>query len=409
MNVCTTSISLLLVSVIISSTMASSENQQLTASSNKFALNLYQDLRKDGENLIVSPIGLQVLLSLALEGANGQTETEIASLLHHSKTDEKILDGYKSMINDLGKNRDLKMATRLFVDKLFKLNPNFVSVSTKYFLSEVKGEDFQNNPEGSRVDINEWAEEKTNHKIKDLLPKDVVTTDTRLVMVNAIHFKANWKKMFDKNNTIDMPFHITPNDTVNVPMMVMREGKFRFMESSNLGAKILEMPYEGGVFSMLILVPLELDGLAAMENKLKSINLEEELNSLYEQTVNVMVPRFKIEKTLDLNEVLMKKMPSAFSDAANFSGIAEEPLAISKVIQKAFIEVNEEGTEAAAATASIIRMRRAIIEDPPTVLCNHPFAFLIVHATTGTVLFESCVVDFPSTLPAHPATTHEEL
>nr|XP_024216379.1 serpin B4 isoform X3 [Halyomorpha halys] len=332
--------------------MASSENQQLTASSNMFALNLYQDLRKDGENLIVSPIGLQILLAMALEGANGKTETEIASVLHHSKNDENILKGYNSMMNGL-QDRALNIATRLFAEKRFKIKPTFLSLSSKYFLSDIKGEDFEGNPDGSRININNWAEEKTNHKIKDLLPPGSVTKDTRLVMVNAIHFKANWKKSFDRKNTVDMPFYVTPDHSVDVPMMVKREAKFRYMESQKLGAKILELPYEGDMFSMFIILPDKLDGLSKMENKLKSVNLNEEFASLYEQTVNVMVPRFKIEKTLDLNDVLMKTIPSAFR-GANFSGIADEPLEISKVLQKAFIEVNEEGTEAAAATAFLI-------------------------------------------------------
>ncbi|CAH1397096.1 unnamed protein product [Nezara viridula] len=381
---------LLVVSIVPFNIMASSEVQQLTATSNMFALKLYQDLRQDGDNMICSPFGLQVLLGMALEGANGKTETEIAAVLHHAKNDDKVLKSYSFLIKSL-ENPVLKIATRLFVEKHFKLNPNFLSVSSKYFLSDTKGEDFERNPDASRININNWAEEKTDHKIKDLLPQGSVTKGTRLVMVNAIHFKADWKKRFDRKNTIDMPFYVTPDQTVNVPMMVMREGKFRFIESANLGAKILELPYEGDKFSMFILLPHKLDGLFEMESKLNHINLEEEFNSLYEQTVNVMVPRFKIEKTLDLNDVLMKQMPSAFRNA-NFSGITDEPLEISKVLQKAFIEVNEEGTEAAAATVVHLVGYSLRSSPRPTFKCDRPFIVLLVR-NPNFVLFMARVVN----------------
>lgn len=377
-----------ILAVIMPATLQSKEMQSLEAiaeGSNKFAIDFYQALKtgKTG-NIICSPISAQIVLTLAYNGANGTTADEMAKVLHLPASKDQILDGHKALITSL-QDPVLKLATRMFIANSFSIKPDFKSAATTYFLSDAEIKDFANNSDGSRVEINSWVEEKTNHKIKDLLPSGSITPITRVVLVNAIHFKANWASKFDPELTRDEPFYITPTESVNVPMMNLYRGKLRFKFSSKLQAKICELPYEGNEFAMILIVPEALDGLSDVESKLASLNLTKELSDLHETTVDLKLPKFKIEDTMDLTGKLQEMgMKRAFSDGADFSGIAGEALVIDKVIQKAFVEVNEEGTEAAAATA--VMMNRCLRINP-VVMCDRPFTFFI--ARRNIILFSA--------------------
>ncbi|KAE8574045.1 serpin B4 [Halyomorpha halys] len=353
--------------------MGSSEDR-LKTSTNLFSLELYQALRKDGENLIFSPIGLQILIAMTLEGADGKTANEIAKVLHHSKNDKEILEGYKAMINSLV-HPYLETATRMYVENTLEIKKNFKSLTSEYFQSEINPQDFNNNPQGSRRDINKWAEEKTNHKIIDLLPQGSIDADAKLIMINAIYFYAQWKSKFEKKNTVEMNFYVTPKKTVTVNMMSTNK-PLVFMENQKLDAKIVKLSFLDEAFSMIIILPNKMDGLPAMENKLKSVNLAEVISSHQYQTVNLMLPRFKIEKTIDVSDWLMQHTPIVFSDKANLSGITDGLLSISKVVQKAFIEVNEAGAEAAATTGIVVMPRSRTVAQE--MKCDHPFFFQII-------------------------------
>ncbi|CAH1399236.1 unnamed protein product [Nezara viridula] len=324
---------------------------------------------------------------MTLEGADGKTENEIANIIHHSKNDKEMLKAYKAVINSL-ESPNLKIATRMFVNKAVEIKSDFKALTSEYFSCEVNRKDFKKRPEECRIDINKWVEKKTSQKIKDLFPEDSIHADDSLVMVNAMHFYAEWQTRFEKENTIVMPFHVTPHRTVNVRMMVACKS-FHYVESEKLDAKIIKLLYSDEVFSIIIFLPNKLEGLSETENKLKSIDLFEELSTLNQRTVNLMLPRFRIEKTIDLNNLISQQVPTAFTDKANFPGITNGPLNISKIIQKAFIEVNERGTEAAAATGIVLTPRsRKTVEE---MKCDHPFFFQILKG--GIILFQGALIE----------------
>nr|ATU82442.1 venom serpin 3 [Lethocerus distinctifemur] len=358
--------------------------EALTNGSNKFAINLYQTLikQKPNENLIVSPTSLMMVLSLAYIGSKGQTAKEIADALGLPSNSEDVLVGYNQLIQDL-RNPVLKLVNKIFADSSLQLKEEFQKQATEYFLSAAQNVDFLHNAEVARQTINTWVEDNTNNKIKDLLAPGVVDASTRLVLTNAIHFKANWKLKFDPTETSKENFYVTPDTTVKVDMMHTKD-KFGFKHHMELEAKMLQLPYEGDDFRLIVILPDKPDGLANVESKLQTLNLQEEFSSFRKTTVLVGMPKFKMESTIDLEDILIQLgMPSMFSEA-DFSGIAQgENLQVSKVVQKAFIEVNEEGTEAAAATAAIFGRSGG---NRDLFYADHPFLLLILHRNNN-VLF----------------------
>jgi serpin B len=243
--------------------------------------------------------------------------------------------------------------------------------------------------EQARKTINSWVEEQTDQKIQDLLPPGVLNADSRLVLTNAIYFKARWEHEFSKSATKDAPFHLAARQQVMVPTM-QRQARLRYGESGDV--QVLELPYVGYQgLSMLILLPKKIDGLTDLEKALTSENLQKWSAGLKSRPVNVHLPKFKMTSDFDLADLLSSMgMSLAFSDNADFSGMsAEEPLAISAVIHKAFVDVNEEGTEAAAATAVAMRFGAAMPrpEEPIEFRADHPFVFLIRDSRTDAVLF----------------------
>ncbi|KAK9501972.1 hypothetical protein O3M35_012590 [Rhynocoris fuscipes] len=354
-------VALTLLGIILLSTMPATTSVQLspedakaleviTEASNKFAINLYQFVKEPNKNIIVSPISVQIVLALAYSGAKSNTAKEIASVLNLPHNLEEVLQGHKLLIESL-KNPVLKVANRMFVEKTLTVKSDFQKNALQYFLADAGLVDFIGNPEAARNEINSWVLKQTNDKIKDLLAQGSIDALTRMVLVNAIHFKADWLTKFKPELTKDEDFHVSSTEKVKVKMMSMKNS-FRFNSHPELDAKILEMPYSGKEFKMVIILPNKVDGLNEVESKLSTINLSEVLNSLFSVTVNVKLPRFKLESTMELKDILIKMgIKDIFDEGkADLSGISDEKLYASKVVQKAFIEVNEEGTEAAAAT-----------------------------------------------------------
>nr|QHB21601.1 venom serpin 1 [Platymeris rhadamanthus] len=352
--------------------------QAITEGSNKFAIDLYQAIKKPGENIIVSPISAQIVLALAYTGAKENTAKELANVLHLPDNIDEVLRGHKLLIQHL-ENPVLKLATKMFIEKTLEVKPEFQQNAANYFLSDAGLVSFVKDPEGARKEINHWVEQKTNDKIKDLLAEGSIDPLTRMVLTNAIHFKANWESKFDPDLTEDGDFFVTPENKVKVKMM-MKKKKFPFRMHQELDAKILEMPYAGNEFKMIIILPNKIDGLAEVENKLASSDLSELLRGLHEVEVNVKLPRFKIEKTMELKDILIGMgIKDIFDEAkANLTGISNEHLYASKVVQKAFIEVNEEGTEAAAATALVMVAYSSLVIYPQEDFhADHPFLYIL--------------------------------
>nr|ATU82942.1 secreted Serpin protein [Pristhesancus plagipennis] len=354
--------------------------EDVTEGSNKFAINLYQTLKKPNENIIVSPISVQIVLALAYSGAKSNTAKEIASVLHLPDNLDEVLKGHKLLIQSL-ENPVLKVANKMFIEKTLGVKSDFQKNALNYFSADAGQVDFIKNAEAARNLINNWVLEKTNDKIKDLLAPGVVDAFTRMVLVNAIHFKANWLKQFKPELTHDQDFHVSTTEKVKVKMMEMKSD-FPFRYHRELDAKILELPYSGNEFKMVIILPNKIDGLNEVENKLATINLNEVLSGLHSVTVNVKIPKFKLESTIELKDILIKMgIKDIFDEgAADLSGISDERMYASKVIQKAFIEVNEEGTEAAAATAMVNGLTASLGSHQPrpiTFIADHPFLFLL--------------------------------
>ena len=247
--------------------------------------------------------------------------------------------------------------------------------------------DFAREPEEARQSINSWVEERTEARIKDLIAPGVLDDRTRLVLTNAIYFKGDWTKPFDKGATRDDTFHVTRDKTTRVPLM-QKQDDFRFRAGD--GLKVLDLPYAKGDLSAVILLPDAIDGLPALEAKLNREGLGRWLSDLRKQKVQVFVPRFKLTCEFSLADVLRSMgMPLAFDEQrADLSGISsQERLSISAVIHKAFVDVNEEGTEAAAATGVVAKAVALVLGEPAVFRADHPFIFVIRDNRTGSILF----------------------
>ncbi|XP_054478841.1 leukocyte elastase inhibitor-like [Anoplopoma fimbria] len=287
----------------------------------------------------------------------------------------------------------LSLANRLYGEQSYQFVEDFLSETKKHYNAELESVDFKTSADAVRININSWVEKQTQEKIKDLLCQGVVDNTTMLVLVNAIYFKGNWNKKFKEDSTVDAQFRINKNDTKSVKMMSQTD-KFPVTSIPEANCQILEMFYEGKELSMLIILPNEIEddttGLEKLERELTYEKFEEWTRSdmMGQTKVEVRLPRFKMEEKYDLKDVLISMgMVDAFDvTRSDLSGMSPaNDLVVSKVVHKAFVEVNEEGTEAAAATGVIITERSIII--PATFIADHPFLFFIRHNPTKTVLF----------------------
>ncbi len=371
--------------------------ENIVNANNEFAFDFYSNIKKQGENIFFSPYSLSAALSMTYEGARGQTAEEMQSVLHIPEDPNLRRPNFAKIYNEINKkDKDYKLSTAnaLWAQNEFTFLQEYFNTIDQYYGGRVTNLDFVKETEKSRQIINNWVEDQTNNKIKDLLPKSppVLTSDTRLVLTNAIYFKGDWVLKFDKKKTRDADFRISPGETIQVPMMSLtgEKAKFNYAETEEL--QILEMPYEGEELSMLVLLPKE-DNLRALEESLNAESLEQWKSQLHETQMDVYLPKFKFETKYSLPQTLAKMgMPTAFQwPGADFSGMdGTRNLFISNVIHQAYVEVNEEGTEAAAATAIVMTLGSAM---PNYFRADHPFIFIIQERTTGGILFLGKVVD----------------
>jgi len=264
-------------------------------------------------------------------------------------------------------------------------------VTNKHYKASLISVDFKNTPEQARIQINKWVEQKTNNKIQDLIKPGILNPLTRLVLTNAIYFKGDWAIPFRERSTHDAPFWLNRDNSVTVPLMTQEE---YFRWGKHEAMQLLELPYAGNNLSMIILLPNEVDGLPALEASLTQDNLSSWLKSLKKRELRVFLPKFKMTSEFNLSRMLgAMGMPDAFTTNADFSGMTgTKELFISAVVHKAFVDVNEEGTEAAAATAVTMRMT-AVATPPPEFRADHPFLFLIRHNPSGSILFLGRVIN----------------
>lgn len=367
---------------------------------NAFATDLYGRLGSEQTgNLFFSPYSVSVALAMAYAGAEGQTGEQMAKVLHFPLPPAKLHPAFSNLQKRLSFEGEtpvfqLRVANRLWGQKGFHFLPTFLKVTSDNYGAELGLVDFKQS-EGARKTINSWIEEQTDDKIQDLLAPGVLDANTRLVLTNAIYFKARWEHEFSETATKDAPFHLSDRQQVTAPLM-HQQHRLRYGDSG--GVQVLELPYaDDGTLSMLILLPKKIDGLSELEKLLTSENLQNWSAGLKSRLVNVHLPKFKMTSEFELGDVLSAMgVPLAFSDKADFSGMStEEQLYFSAVIHKAFVDVNEEGTEAAAATAVAIRAaaERVRPEEPVEFRADHPFVFLIRDNRTEAVLFLGRVVN----------------
>jgi len=371
-----------------------------------FALDIYALLKNNNSgNLFLSPYSLSTALGMTYVGAKGTTQEQMSQVLHFPRNQDELHPAFHQLqqqVVQAQKNVVLNIANALWGQKAYPFLPTFSENVATYYQANLKSADFAN-PELIRQEINTWVEGKTNNKIKDLVKQGVITELTRLALVNAIYFKGDWAYPFMPEKTKPLAFYLNQDNGVDVPMMTQKNYfEYREVEQDNL--QILALPYgthptraayDKNNLSMIILLPTKRNGLAQLENALTPEILDTWLRWLRFQKVNVFLPKFKINSGFELSKPLSEMgMPDAFSpDNADFSGIdGTRDLSISSVIHQAFVEVNEQGTEAAAATA-VFATTRGLPPPTPEFRADHPFIFLIRHNSSGSILFMGRVVN----------------
>lgn len=291
---------------------------------------------------------------MAFLAANGQTASEMSSVMKYGAAVDKkqLSQQFDTLLSAIEKESGIGIANKIYVKTGYSLQDEYTALVAKHFKSAVELIQFAESDNAAKT-INGWVEEKTNNRIKDLISPDMLDDSTRAVLVNAIYFKGKWTYPFNPKFTQKLPFWITPDQSVDVDTMNIKK-KFRYAKLDSLDSTALELTYKDSNISMLIILPNQRNGLQALEKRIGEINLTEIDQQLYSTEVEVFLPKFEYEYEVDLNDILSKMgMPTAFNaNKADFSGLLKspEPLYISKVIHKAFIKVDEEGAEAAAAT-----------------------------------------------------------
>lgn len=353
---------------------------------NEFTLDVARRMPKNG-NYFVSAFNIRTALAMLYAGARTKTAAEMAKVLGFPE-EQKFLHLQLSALKDkLEATGVLKMANSVWVDDGQPVELLFTKVMEEMYRAKMGIVNFEGNPEGCRAAINKWVEDATNDKIKDLMQPQSVTAKTRMVLVSAIYFKDAWEKAFDPKNTRDDDFFSPGGGPSKVSFMNLK-GEFGFAKGP--GFRVLEMPYKSGL-TMFVILPETNDGLPALENDLLSGKLILP-RDLAEPEVRVMFPKFKVEYGFPVADMLKEMgMPIAFSDEADFSGISKgkDALKVDSVTHKAFCEVNEEGTEAAAATAiGMVRCSSFTPDPEPEVFrADHPFLYMIRENVEGNILF----------------------
>ncbi|KAJ8376546.1 hypothetical protein SKAU_G00071260 [Synaphobranchus kaupii] len=373
----------------------------LIAANTKFSLDLFKKISesKKTDSVFYSPLSISSALAMVYMGARGNTATQMSESLHFHKADDDIHAGFSKLLSDLnqkGAPYALSLANRLYGEKSFNFEENYIQDTKKFYEAELETVDFISNAEVARVNINSWVEKQTQEKIKNLLLEGTVDHMTRLVLVNAIYFKGNWEKKFKEADTREVEFKLNKNESKPVQMM-HQTARFALTFISEVNCQILEMPYIGKELSMLILLPQKIEddstGLMRLERKLTYEKLIEwtQPNVMKNIETKVALPKFKMEETYNLKDILVSMgMEDAFNvSKSDFSGMSpSNGLVVSKVVHKSFVEVNEEGTEAAAATAVMSRAQCLTLQPPPIFfIADHPFLFFIRHNPTQSILF----------------------
>jgi serpin B len=372
--------------------------ESLAGGNTAFALDLYARLKTVDGNLFLSPYSISTCLAMTFAGARGDTAAQMAQTLHFGTNQNQLAASFNELQEQLNQEQErngmeLDFANGIWAQKDHVFLAAFLDVARQSYGANLRQIDFRTRSETARTEINDWVGHETKGKITDLIQPGVVNPATQLVLVNAIYFKGQWAREFDKQNTANAPFSVTSTQKLPVPLMNLT-ADFKYAEVG--GLQLLELPYAGDGFAMVVLLPRDVDGLKNLENLLNKQTLDHWLTQARELNVAVLLPKFKLAAQFSLAKPLGEMgMTDAFSPGADFSGMdGERDLFISAVVHKAFVDVNEEGTEAAAATGVVMRMNAVRMPRPtPIFRADHPFIFLIRDLHSGSILFLGRVVD----------------
>jgi len=368
--------------------------KKLTKGNGIFCFDLYKKIKIKQGNLFISPYSISTALSMTYAGARGATAEEISKVMHFDLAGAEINKDFRDLTDSLSDTGcQLNIANALWLQKGEALLPDYVSLVDKFYEGRLNIVDFRGATEEVRSTINSWVEEKTQDKIKELLRSGDIDAATMLVLTNAIYFKGFWLSKFDNALTKEEPFDTALGAKVNTPMMHI-EKDFNYAEDGDM--QVLALPYRGSRLEMLVFLPKDKSKIARIEAELDYLTFEAWLSKLNDEKVSVALPKFKFNSRYMLADTLKEMgMTSVFSGGADFSGITgKNNIFIDKIIHQAFVEVNEEGTEAAAATA-VTMTRGAMItpKEPKVFIADHPFIFIIYDKGTSSILFIGKVDD----------------
>ena len=366
-----------------------------------FAFDLYQALKDSDDNVFYSPYSISLALAMTYAGARGETEQQMADTLHFILSQNQLHPAFNRLDQELSKRGEgakgkdgegfrLNIANAIWGQKDYEFLTQFLDVLAENYGAGLRILDFIKSPEDSRITINDWVSDETEDRIKDLIPQGAIDSITRLVLTNAIYFNAAWQFPFNEDATADGTFYLLHGGEIVVPMMKQTES-FGYAEGD--GYQAVELPYDGHDLSMVILLPRS-DQFEAFEDSISYQSVQGILSNLESREVNLTMPKFEFESEFSLAKTLAAMgMPLAFSANADFSGMTgNRDLFIDEVIHKSFVSVDEAGTEAAAATAVIMKLT-AIPGMPVNVTIDRPFIFLIRDIDTGAILFVGRVLN----------------
>ncbi len=376
---------------------SSSKFEELVTGNSQFAIDMFLKItesKKVDDNIFFSPFSISTALGMTYAGARGATAEEMAKALHFTLSQKDLhplISDLLTEINKGGEAYSLVTVNALWGQTGYPFNKEFKDLIKKYYDGGFRELDFAGAIEKSRKIINDWVEKNTKHKIKDLLHKGDITPLTRLVLTNAIYFKGNWEEEFDKKLTSKETFYTESKKSIQVDMM-HKDAKFEYFKGNDFQA--VELPYKGDKLSMMIILPTDRDGIKNLEKEFTLKNLNTWRNNLRKEKIKLSIPKFTINTRYYMKEYFKKLgMKLAFTTGADLSGMEpKKELYIYKIIHQAFIDVNEEGTEAAAATAVVVNLK-SIPKPIPIFKADHPFIFLIIYKPNNSILFLGEVVN----------------
>jgi serpin B len=371
--------------------------ESLAESNNLFAADLFKQIQSKSENLIFSPYSIGTVLAMIYSGSGGKTAAEMSEVLYFPP--QELLDPVESgmresiLATDTMQGTDFRLANAIWAQEDFSFLPDYLARVEKYYDAPLSLMDFveTSNREESRKKINHWVEEKTNNRIQDLIQPGILDASTRLVLTNAIYFNGGWMFPFDTAATFPSLFHTSKQESIKTDFMHQTRS-YPYYEDEEIQA--VSLPYKNKRMALMVILPKSIEGWRLISQVINYERINLVISGMGTREVQLALPKFRSELQINLRQELTSMgMGTAFSRHADLSGMTgEENLYVDEVIHKAFIEVNEMGTEAAAATAAIIGLKSILRDDPVRFNADHPFVFFLLDRQTGCIIFTGRLV-----------------